>query len=332
MGNITPEEHRWPRKSVGRYIVEKVPIISDSLKIGEVSALLVEHINRFESIDYLYLVSPVNKLTGVISIKELYRLPSDASISKIHKKSPLITVLPTSDREEVTALALQHGLKAVPVVNESGIFLGVIPHDAITAIINRELREDILQFAGIHKKHAEFDNILDISLWDAIKHRLPWLLAGLGGGILAASVIGYFESELEKNILLAAFIPLVVYIADAVGTQLEAFTIRDFSLFRKLNFRSYFIKQFETVSVMALILGVTLTIIIQIIYGQFMFALVMGTTVIGATLSALFSGLLVPYIFRKFKIDPANASGPIGTIIQDIISVAVYFTIASLFI
>ena len=175
------DKHQWTRKSAGHYIVEKVPIISDSLKIGEISALLVEHINRFESIDYLYLVSPENKLTGVISIKELYRLPSDAPIAKIHKKSPLITVLPTSDREEVTALALQYGLKAVPVVNESGIFLGVIPHDAITAIINRELREDILQFAGIHKGHAEFDNTLDISLFDSIKHRLPWLLMGLGG-------------------------------------------------------------------------------------------------------------------------------------------------------
>ncbi|MBI2122481.1 MAG: magnesium transporter [Candidatus Sungbacteria bacterium] len=326
------EEHRWPRKSAGRYIVEKVPIISDSLKISEVSALLVEHINRFESIDYLYLVSPENKLTGVISIKELYRVPPDALIAKIHRKSPLITVLPTSDREEVTALALQHGLKAIPVVNESGIFLGVIPHDAITAIINRELREDILQFAGIHKRHAEFDNILDISLGDAIKHRLPWLLAGLGGGLLIASIINYFESALEKNLILAAFIPLVVYIADAVRTQLEAFTIRDLAVFRKIDFVRYFFRQFFTVAAMALILGVILSAVSYIFYDKGVIIIILGMAIIVATLSSLFSGLLVPYMFRKFKIDPANASGPIGTIIQDIISVTVYFTIASILI
>lgn len=313
-------------------MIRDVPAIDRSFSIEDTSRFLSERIKSFKTIDYIYVLGDAKKLVGVFSIKDLYRLSPETKIEKICCRTPLVSISPTSDQEEVAALALQHGLKAVPVVDEGGVFLGVIPHDAITAIVNKELREDILQMAGIHKGHAEFDNILDISLFDSIKHRLPWLLVGLGGGLLGASIIGYFELELEKNIILAAFIPLVVYIADAVGTQLEAFAIRDFTLFRKLNFRQYFIKQFMTVSIMALILGVALAVAIQIFYGKPILAVVLGVAIAGAVLSALFSGLLVPFMFRKFKIDPANASGPIGTIIQDILSIVIYFTIASILI
>lgn len=331
MTNIVDQKH-WSRKSAGHKMIRDVPMVARSFSIRDTSHFLSERIKSFKTIDYIYVLDDAKKLIGVFSIKDLYRMSSETSVEKICFHTPLVSVLPTSDQEEVAALALQYGLKSVPVVDEVGVFLGVIPHDAITAIVNRELREDILQLAGVHRAHAEFDNILDISLFDSVKHRLPWLLVGLAGGLLAASIIGYFETALEKNIILAAFIPLVVYIADAVGTQLEAFAIRDFTLFRKLNFKAYFIKQLVTVSIMALILGVVLAGAIQIFYGKPMFALVLGIAVVGAMLSALFSGLLVPYIFRKFKIDPANASGPIGTIIQDIVSVVIYFTIASILI
>ena len=139
----------------------------------------------------------------------------------------------------------------------------------------------------------------------------------------------FFEHTIEKNLILASFIPLVVYIADAVGTQLEAFAIRDFVLFRHLDFTKYFLKQLATVSIVAMILGVSMTAFAIIFYGQTKIALILGIGIICATFSALFSGLFVPYLFRKLKLDPANASGPIRTIIQDILSIIIYFTVAS---
>jgi magnesium transporter len=163
----------------------------------------------------------------------------------------------------------------------------------------------------------------------AVKHRLPWLAVGTVGGLVIAQIIGQYQQTLEKNLILAAFIPLVVYVADAVGTQLEAFVIRDFALFRKLDFARYFSKQLLTVLVLALLLGVGVALIGLIMYRRFDVAGVLGLAVAAATLSALFSGLIVPFIFRKINVDPANSSGPLGTIIQDSLSVVIYFSIAS---
>jgi len=313
-------------------MIREVPTITRSFTIGDTSRFLFEHIKKFKTIDYIYVLDENKKLIGVFSIKDLYRMSPEIKVEKICCRTPLVSVLPTSEQEEAAALALQHGLKAVPVVDENGVFLGVITHDMITAIANRELREDILQLAGIHKGHVEFDNTLDISLFDSIKHRLPWLLMGLGGGLFAAYIIRYFETTLEKNIILAAFIPLVVYIADATRTQLEALVIRDFALFRKLDFSVYFLKQVYAVFAITLILSAVLGGISYFLYGEYLISIILSSALIGATFSSLISGLFVPFIFRKFKIDPANASGPIGTIIQDIVSVVIYFTIASILI
>lgn len=310
-------------------MTEKVPVVPPSSTLAETSSLISTHIKEFETIDYIYVVDASRKLLGVFSIKELYRSPPSTKVGVLYKKTPFVTVLPTSEQEEVGYLALKHNIKAIPVVDHANTFLGVIPNDTLISILYKELREDMLYMAGVHRAHLEFDNVLETPLPQTVAHRLPWLFIGLLGGLAAAHIIGYFENTLEENLVLAAFIPLVVYIADAVGTQLEAFTIRDFALFRKLNFGRYFLKQFFAVLVIAIILGVVLTVISSFLYRNINVAVVLGVAVVGAILSALFSGLLVPYVFRKFKFDPANASGPVGTIIQDILSVLIYFAVAA---
>jgi len=186
-----------------------------------------------------------------------------------------------------------------------------------------------MHLAGIHRGALAFDSVLQIPLLKSVGHRLPWLIIGTIGGLIIAQIIRQFEVTLEKHIILAAFIPLVVYIADAVGTQLEAFVIRDFALFRKINFARYFGKHLVTVLVLAILLGIIVGLISYVLYKRIDVASVLGLAVGAATVSALFSGLIVPYIFRNLKVDPANASGPLGTIIQDAISVAIYFSVAT---
>ncbi len=207
--------------------------------------------------------------------------------------------------------------------------IGVIPHDGITHIMHKELREDILRLAGVHHDHNTIDNVMEIPIFTTLKHRLPWLLIGTIGGLLIAQIIGKFEDTLRDNIILAAFIPLIVYIADAVGTQLEAFVIRDFALFRKIDFGRYFTRQLIVVLGLAFLLGVIIAATGWLLYQRGDVAVVLGLAVAAATLSSIFSGLLIPYLFRLLAVDPANASGPLGTIIQDSLSVVIYLVIAS---
>jgi magnesium transporter len=162
-------------------------------------------------------------------------------------------------------------------------------------------------------------------------HRLPWLVIGLFGGIFASKIVGNFEEVLEKNIILAAFIPLIVYMSDAVGTQMEAFVIRDMAI-HHLKFIKYAIRQFMVVIVIAVILSLSLFIYAISTGKEINIALALAIPLFTAIMSSVVSGLFVPYLFRLIKLDPANASGPIATIIQDILSISIYFWIASKFL
>jgi magnesium transporter len=241
----------------------------------------------------------------------------------------LITARAYTDQEKVAFLALRYNLKAIPVVDKNNRFLGVVASDDILRILDNEAIEDILSFGGVWHR-GPYDDIFNIPLLRSIKHRLPWLILGLLGGILAAGIINRFEGILAQNLILAAFIPLIVYMADAVGTQMEAFLIRDLAIMPKMRFLKYFLRQISVVFVIALIIAGLLIIVISAIYGERQIALTVGAAIFLAILSSVLTGLVVPYLFNKFKFDPANTSGPIATIIQDILSVFVYFLIANL--
>ncbi|MEW6569883.1 MAG: magnesium transporter [Nitrospirota bacterium] len=172
--------------------------------------------------------------------------------------------------------------------------------------------------------------LFELPLSVSVKHRIPWLIVGLLGGILAAKAIGFFEGTLTKNLVLAAFIPLVVYMSDAVGTQMEAFIIRDLAVNPRLNFLRYLTKQLQIVILIASIISVILFLASILLYRDFDIGKVLGITLFSAIISSVFTGLIIPYLLSRLKFDPADASGPIATIIQDILSVIIYFGIASL--
>ena len=311
-------------------LTSRIPVVPVVFTLLETQSYLLSHKGEFDSIDYIYVTDSESKLVGIFSIREIYRHPLSGSVSSVYTKSPLVTAGIKSHPEEIAYLALKHGIKAVPILDEQGKLLGIIPHDAVNKILYKELREDILHLAGVSRGHIAVDNIMEISVFQSVRHRLPWLVVGTLGGVLIAQIIGQFEQTLSKNLILATFIPLVVYIADAVGTQMEAFVIRDFALFRKLDFGRYFIKHFLAVLVIAFLLGIFTTLIGSIFYREAGVAFVLGLAIAGSTISALFSGLIIPLLFRKMNLDPANASGPLGTIIQDSVSVIIYFFIAKL--
>ena len=169
---------------------------------------------------------------------------------------------------------------------------------------------------------------MKLSTTTLIKHRLPWLVLGLMGGIATSHIVSSFEEVLQKNLILAAFIPLIVYMSDAVGDQMEAFVIRDLAI-HKLNFIKYIGRQFLITAFIALLLGTVLFIYTVISQKDPKIALVLSTALFTSTTSSVFTGLVLPLIFNKIHLDPANASGPIATIIQDLLSVTIYFSVAS---
>lgn len=242
----------------------------------------------------------------------------------------LIYAYAASDREEIAYLALKNNIKSVPIVDKDNKFIGVVLNDDILKIAYKELQEDISRFIGLEAEigNENLDDIRSMSIYASLKNRLPWLIVGILGGILAAQVIGIFEQTLSNNIILAAFIPLVVYIASAIGTQAGFFIVRDLAINKTINFFAYTFKQFKVIFAMGLIISFLIFGFSFVFYQELYLALVLSLSVFLTVLSAIVTGIFIPYAFSRLKFDPANASGPIATIIQDLLSVLIYLLIA----
>lgn len=329
--DLLPNERdrEFSHETAGSRMTRKVPTVYEDQKIGDIQSLILHCIHVFRSIDYVYVLDRDGRFVGVMSMKDLYGAGKALKVGKVCKKDSLVSVHPDASQERVVYLALKHNIKAVPVVDEHRLFLGAVLNDTILTILYKEAHEDLLHMAGITHPHAVHSNVLDTPLLTSMFHRLPWLLVGMIGGVLSAKVIGLFENTLQQNLILATFIPLIVYMSDAVGTQMEAYMIRDLARDNELPFVRYFLRQLAIVVLMALLLGGALFVVGSLLYGESSLAATLGISLAAAIASSVCTGLLVPYAFSRMKMDPADASGPIATIMQDLLSVVIYFSVAT---
>ena len=312
--------------TAGKHATIKVPLASAKMTMKEIQDILFKHAKEFESINYIYIVSDKGRLHGVLSIKDIFRNSPETQIRSV-MKTDLIKIHPHTDQEKAAHLALTSGIKAVPLVDEGGHFLGVVSNDKIQSILESETKEDFLRFAGIVGKHTI--NTQDISAVKLFSRRIPWILIGLLGGLLTAKVIGSFEHILAKNILLAGFIPLIAYIANAVGVQTQTVYIRDLVTQQKFSTLNYLMKQIITSILIGTTCWLFIFVLAFLIWHNPFFGLVIGLAVLCAILVATFFALLIPYILKILGTDPAIGSGPFSTIIQDLLSIIIYFLIAS---
>ena len=317
-----------PKDTAGSRMKANVPTTHSGATIGDVSAMLRQLAAHAESLHYIYVLDDSRKLTGVLPIREVFRHEPHVRVADVCRRNDLHFVHPETHQERAAYIALKYGIKAVPVVDRDHTFLGAITGDVLLHILYKETHEDLLRRSGLHG-HPMFDNVLTLPLHVSILHRLPWLLLGLLGGMFAAQVVSAFEQTLEQNLLLAAFIPLIVYISSAVATQTEAFIIRDLAMDHRIPFHKYVLRQSAVVGSLAALCAASLFGMSAWFHGQIAVSTVLAVALFVAVASSLLTGLLIPLLFSRFRADPANASGPIATIIQDILSLVIYFATAS---
>ncbi len=324
----TKDFSTWPADSAGHHMMSNVPFARPDQTLGEVQKELHASMTAHETINYIYVLDEEKKLVGVLSIKDLYRHTLATKVKSVCKKE-FVTVKPATHQERVAYLALKHNIKSVPVVDHEGVFLGIIPSDTILTILYKETHEDLLRMSGVHHHKSLFDNVLTLTLWQSIKHRIPWLFIGLLGGIGAAKVVGAFEDILAEHIVLAAFIPLIVYMSGAIGAQMGAFMIRDLAINHQIPFLKYFMRQLIIITCIGICFAFLLFGASMIFYGHLQVSAVLGVSLFAAIVSSVFTGLIIPQFFSALKMDPANGSGPIATIIQDILSIIIYLSVAT---
>ncbi len=157
-----------------------------------------------------------------------------------------------------------------------------------------------------------------------------WLGLGLAASLMIAHVITSFEEVLHENLILASFIPLIVYMSDAVGTQMEAMIIRELNRKAKFHFHRFFHRQLLVVFPVAVIIAGVSTDVLYLWHKDAALGFVIGLSLFFGIMSSLVTGALMPYFFWRLHEDPAEASGPVATVLQDFLSVVIFFYIAQL--
>ncbi len=180
-------------------------------------------------------------------------------------------------------------------------------------------------------KESEFEDDAKEKEVLLIEHRLPWLVIGLIGGIVATILSAHFEELISKNIQLAFFIPIIVYMADAIGTQTQTVYVRNMGK-RKELFRKYIFKELLLGVLLGLLFGAIIGLVSYIWFGVVDTSLTIGLAMFATMATAPVLALIIPELIRKEHKDPAVGSGPFTTVLQDLLSLLIYFSIATVII
>ena len=315
-----------PSDTAGTRITTKFISVRNKETIGVIRSMLISKAKEFEIIDYLYVIDYEEVLQGVISIKDVLQTADETRVDMIMKRNP-ITVDSHADQERIIYLVLQHDLKAVPVVDKNRHLVGVIPYHTIVKIFHHEFREDILRLAGIHHRSKEIEDVKTSTL-KLVRARLPSLILGLIGGLFAAYIVTGFDEVISSYLVLASFIPVIIYLSDAVGTQSETLIVRMIALKPDFSITKYMLRELRIGGVLGVIFGLLLFIAATVGWGATNLGVSIALSMFISIILQAFISTYISTLLYRFGVDPGVASGPLTTIISDITSLTLYFVIA----
>jgi magnesium transporter len=218
----------------------------------------------------------------------------------------------------------------LPVVDGGGRLLGVMRSQALLQVLRREHVEDLHRLAGIQRETSRARHAIEDPPLRRMRHRLPWLLVGLAGSMVATAAMAGFEATFQAQIAVAFFVPALVYLADAVGTQSEAIAVRGLSLTRA-GIGHLLASELRTGMLIGAVLGVASFVPVFVAFGDARLAAAVATSIFAAGSIAAAIGLLLPWALARLAIDPAYGSGPVATIVQDTLTILVYLAVVTAF-
>jgi magnesium transporter len=311
-------------ETAARHLVRRVPTASASASADAALAALRQQ--TFDTADAIYVVDAEGRLEGVVPLARLLSAPGSAPLAAIMVRDPPRS-RPDTDQEHVAMMARRHRISSVPVVDDGGRLLGVVPALAIIDVLRREHIEDLHRLAGIVRETNHALDALEEPPVRRLRHRLPWLVVGLAGSVVATAVMTQFEAALNERVALAFFIPAIVYLADAIGTQTETITVRGLSLGLP-PFGRLLVGEIGAGLLIGLVLGGLAIPAVLLAFGDAWLALTIGIAILVAGTIATSVGLVLPWLLARFSADPAFGSGPVATIVQDVLSLLTYFLVA----
>ena len=319
---------QYPEETAGRLMTNRFVWIRTYYTVQEAIEKLKSFAEYAENINYLYVIDENRKLVGVVSYRDLLLADGNEIIKNIMYER-VIAVSAYTDQEEAAMLLERYDFLALPVVDENQVLLGIITFDDMLNVIIKEANEDIEKLSATGKA-IDFDTKPLVAAW----RRLPWLVSLLIIGIISGGIISFFESTLDRVVALSFFMPMITAMTGNIGTQSLSIVVRGL-VGRKLDKREIWrlvLREFAVGLITGVVCGIVISLIAYIWQGNFILGIVVGVSLFIALIIGSLSGTVIPLLLYKLDVDPAVASGPLITTLNDIFSLVCYFSIATIFL
>jgi magnesium transporter len=326
----------YDENTVGHLMTPYYIQVKKEWTVGET----LDHIRKFgkkaETLNIVYVVDENHRLIDDIRIGKFLMTSPETLVEEL-MDNKFVALLDMMDREEAVQIFRQYDRYALPVITENGVLVGIVTADDILDVAEAEATEDIQKFGGVEALDLPY---LETPFLQMIRKRVGWLIILFLGQMLTASAMGRFDDEIERAVVLALFIPLIISAGGNCGSQAATLIVRAMAL-KELNLKDWwYVMRREILS------GLTLGVILGAIgffrvvlwqklaiydYGDYWFliALTIGLSLIAIVLWGTLSGSMVPFALRRFGFDPATSSAPFIATLVDVTGIVIYFSIAA---
>ena len=325
---LVEEALSYPEYSAGRLMQREFLAFPGNWTVGQtIDHMRANPQDEEDSFYSIYIVDPAHRLMGAISLSKLLSAKRPVRLNELMELKPRNVNVET-DQEEVALLFQQYGLVNMPVVDNADRLLGVIIVDDIVDVINEEAEEDLQGLTGVS------DLSITSSFLETAKGRFSWLILNMFTAVLASSVIGLFQEEIEKLVALAVLMPIVASMGGNAGTQTVTVAVRALAT-RQLNYsnlQKFVLKETWVGMINGLLFALLSILLAYLWFGDKEIAIIMGLAMIANLLFAGVLGTLIPLTLEKFKIDPAISSSVFLTTATDVIGFFTFLGLSALVI
>jgi magnesium transporter len=344
---LTPEERRiaqellgYPEGSVGRLMTPDLIALRADWTVREVLDYIREHGQDSETLNVVYVVDDRGKLLDDIRIREFLLKPLETRVSDM-TDGKFVALAVADSQEDALNVFRKYDRSALPVVDSSGVLVGLVTIDDMLDVAEEEATEDIQKFGGMEALDEPY---MRIPLWRMVRKRAGWLVILFLGEMLTATAMAKYQDEIARAVVLALFLPLIISSGGNSGSQASTLIIRAMAL-GEVTLRDWWRVAFREVQAglwLGLILGAIggVRVLLWSVLGEHYFhremygphwplvAITVGLALIGVVLWGSLAGSMLPFVLRRLGADPATSSAPFVATLVDVTGLVIYFSIA----
>lgn len=334
----------YPEDTAGRYMTPEYLSLKPSMSVGEGLDWVRKNARGRETLNVLYVVDDKGVLLSDLRLSDLVLAQPGARVGDLEARS-LVAISATAPKEEIVSTFEKYDRVALPVTDTRGAMVGIITADDVLDVAEEEATEDIQKMGGMEALDAPY---MEINAWEMLRKRGGWLSILLVGEMLTTTAMTYFEGAIERAVVLALFVPLIISSGGNSGSQATSIIIRALAV-REIELSDWWrvlLRELRSGAMLGLLLGAIGLLrivawqhlhaagVISSGYGEhyLLVALTVACSLIGVVLFGSITGSMLPFLLRRLGFDPATASAPFVATLVDVTGIIIYFSVATLFL